>query len=70
MRLDVKWLLIRHYIQSKNPGEDYYSINHGFSVNSEGYLFNEYTLAGITSRHITHVGDIQKPALIYLVLQS
>ena len=68
MHLDVKWLLIRYYIESKNPREDQYGINHGFSVSSEGYLFNEHTIAGITSRHIAHVGDIQKPALIYLVL--
>jgi hypothetical protein len=68
VRLDVKWLLIRHYIESKNPREDQYSINHCFGVGD--HLFNEHTVAGIASHHITHVGDIQKPALTYLVLQS
>jgi hypothetical protein len=32
VRLDVKWLLIRHYIESKNPREDQYSINHGLEL--------------------------------------
>ena len=69
MRLDVKWLLIRHYIESKNPREDQYSINHGFGACLRGHLVNELTIGGIAAHHITHAGDIQRPALTYLVLQ-
>ena len=61
MRLDVKWLLIRHYIESKNPREDQYSVNHGFGVGD--HLFNEHLIAVITSPHITHAGDIRSLSL-------
>ena len=70
LRLDVKWLLIRHYIESKNPREDQHGINHCFGVGLRGHLLNEQTMAEINHNHITHVGDIQKPALTYLDLQS
>ena len=55
VRLDVKWLLVRHYIESKNPREDQYSVNNGSGVGD--HLFNEYIIAGITSPHITHAGE-------------
>ena len=55
VRLDIKWLLIRHYIESKNPREDQYSVNHSFGVGD--HLFNEHTIAGITSPHITQLGE-------------
>ena len=70
MHLGVNWLLISHYIESKNPREDQYSINHCFGVGLISYLVDQQIIAGIASHHITHVGDIQKPALTYLVLQS
>ena len=39
--LDVKWLLISHYIESKNPREDQYSVNHGLVLVLEIiYLMN------------------------------
>ena len=66
MCLDVKWLLIRHCIESKNPREDQYSINHNFGVGSGGHLFNEHTIAGMASHHITHAGGIQCRSLTHL----
>ena len=68
MRLDVKWLLICHNIESKNPREDQYGINHGFGVGLSGHLPNKQTIAGIAFHHITHAGDIRKPALTHLDL--
>jgi hypothetical protein len=48
VHLDIKWLLISHYIESKDPREDQYSINHGFGINSGDHLFDEHTIACIT----------------------
>ena len=70
MRLDVKWLLIRHCIESKNPRKDQYSINHGFGIGLSGHLVDENTIAEINRNYITHARDIQRPALTYLGLQS
>ena len=59
MCFDVKWLLIRHYIESKNPREDQYGINHCFGVGSGGHLFNEHTIAEINRNHITYSGGFR-----------
>ena len=70
MHVDAKWLLIRHCIQSKNPREDQCCINYSFGVGLSVYLVDQKIISGIASHYITHAGDIQKPALTYLVLQS
>ena len=58
LHLDVKWLLICYCIESKNPREDQYSINHGFCACLRGHLANELTIGGIAAHHITHAVDI------------
>ena len=67
----VKWLLIRHCIESKNPREDQYSINHGFGfgVGLRGHSLNELTIAQINSNYIPQAGDNQCPALTRLHIQ-
>jgi hypothetical protein len=39
--LDAKWPLISHCIESKNPREDQYGINHCFGVGLRDHLLNE-----------------------------
>ena len=41
VHLDAKWPLIRHCIESKNPREDQYRINHSFDVGLSGYLVDQ-----------------------------
>ena len=65
MHLGVKWLLISHYIESKNPREDQYSVNHSFGVGSGDHLFDEHTIADINQNYITHSGGIQCPSLTH-----
>ena len=60
---DSKWPLICHYIESKNPREDQYSINHSFGIGLSGHFIDEYTIADINRNYITHVRDIQRHAL-------
>ena len=38
---DAKWPLISHCIESKNPREDQYGINHCFGVGLRGHSLNE-----------------------------
>ena len=70
MRLDVKWLLIRNCIESKNPRKNQYSINREFAIGLSGHFVDEHTIADINRNNITHVRDIQRPALTYFGLQS
>ena len=55
--LVVKRFRVCHGLQGKDPSDDQYGINHCFGGDFWGYSSNEYTIAGNTSRHITHPSD-------------
>ena len=55
--LVVKRFRACHGLQGKDPSDDQYDINHCFGGDFWGYSSNEYTIAGNTSRHITHPSD-------------
>ena len=44
-------------LQGKDSSDDQYNINLCFGGGFRGYSSNEYTIAGNTSRHITHPSD-------------
>ncbi len=59
-----------HGLQGKDPSDDQYGINHCFGGDFCGYSSNEHTIAGNTSRHITHPSDFVCwfiPSMGYLV---
>ena len=65
VRLDVKWLLIRHYIESKNPREDQYSINHSFGVGLSGHWVNERMHQRRDQQQLHHPGRGQSAPWFY-----
>ena len=67
---DAKWPLISHCVESKNPREDQYGINHCFGVGLRGHLLNEQIIAQINHNHITHAGGKQCPPLTHLGIQQ